>query len=61
MLRTSQVSYSIITNDIIASHCTADVQLLAPHVPFMIAFIAFVGNDDDHTESNIAVAAGLLG
>ena len=40
---------------------TADVHLLAPHVPFMLAFIGFVGNDDDHTDSNVAVAAGLLG
>ena len=27
----------------------------------MITFIDVVGNDDDHTDSNVAVAAGLLG
>ena len=39
----------------------AEVRLLALHVPFMLAFIEHVGNDDDHTDSNVAVAAGLLG
>ena len=37
------------------------MQLIAPHVPFIIAFIGFVGVDDDHTDSNVAIAAGLLG
>lgn len=44
-----------------AKNISADVRLLGPHVPFMITFIDVVGNDDDHTDSNVAVAAGLLG
>ena len=52
---------SIIIHVATLSSSIANVQLLAPHVPFMLAFIGFVGNDDDHTDSNVAVAAGLLG
>lgn len=46
---------------LMTSSLVAQVQLLAPHVPFILSFIGFIGNDDDHTDSNIAVAAGLLG
>jgi len=42
-------------------YISEDVELIAPHVPFIIAFIGFVGVDDDHTDSNVAIAAGLLG
>ena len=62
MLRISLVRLlSIIIHVATLSSSIANVQLLAPHVPFMLAFIGFVGNDDDHTDSNVAVAAGLLG
>ena len=45
----------------LSSLVTADVQLIGPHVPFIVAFIGFIGVDDDHTDSNVAIAAGLLG
>lgn len=32
---------------------------LVTHIPFMLAIISIVG--DDHTDSNVAMAAGLLG
>lgn len=38
-----------------------DVQLLVAHLPFILAFIGSIAIDDDHTDSNVAVAAGLLG
>lgn len=38
-----------------------DIQLLEPHVPFIIQFITMVACDTDRAESNIAACAGLIG
>ena len=40
---------------------SADVQLVMPHVAWMLTFIESIGNDDDKTDNNIASSAGLLG
>ncbi|KAG8330366.1 Importin subunit beta-1 [Homalodisca vitripennis] len=38
-----------------------DIQLLEPHVPFIIQFITMVAYDTDKADSNIAACAGLIG
>jgi len=38
-----------------------DIQLLEPHVPFIIQFITMVACDTDRADSNIAACAGLIG
>ncbi|XP_069697623.1 importin subunit beta-1 isoform X3 [Periplaneta americana] len=38
-----------------------DVQLLEPHVPFIVQFITVVAQDTDHSDSNVAACAGLVG
>lgn len=38
-----------------------DVQLLEPHVPFIVQFITVVAQDTDHADSNVAGSAGLIG
>lgn len=38
-----------------------DVQLLEPHVPFMVQFITIVAQDTDHADGNVAGSAGLVG
>ena len=40
---------------------SADVQVIMPHVPWMLTFIESIGNDEDKTDGNIACSAGLLG
>ncbi|XP_046482449.1 importin subunit beta-1 isoform X1 [Neodiprion pinetum] len=37
------------------------VSLVEPHVPFIIQFITSIAQDREHSDSNIAAAAGLLG
>ncbi|KAL3204797.1 hypothetical protein MRX96_041180 [Rhipicephalus microplus] len=39
----------------------ADVQLLLPHVPHIINFISSIAIDSDHSDTNIASCAGLIG
>ncbi|KAK8758874.1 hypothetical protein V5799_003493 [Amblyomma americanum] len=39
----------------------ADVQLLLPHVPHIISFISSIAIDSDHSDTNIASSAGLIG
>lgn len=38
-----------------------DIQLLEPHVPFMVQFITVVAQDTDHADGNVAGSAGLVG
>jgi importin subunit beta-1 len=38
-----------------------DIQLLEPHVPFIVQFITFVAQDTDHSDSNVSASAGLVG
>lgn len=40
---------------------SADVQLVMPHVPWILTFIESIGNDSDKSDGNISSAAGLLG
>ncbi|XP_021937576.1 importin subunit beta-1 [Zootermopsis nevadensis] len=40
---------------------TPDIQLLEPHVTFIVQFITFVAQDSDHSDSNVAASAGLVG
>jgi len=38
-----------------------DVQLLEPHVLFIVQFITLVAQDTDHSDGNVAASAGLVG
>lgn len=38
-----------------------DVQLLEPHVLFIVQFITLVAQDSDHSDGNVAASAGLVG
>lgn len=38
-----------------------DVQLLLPHVPHIVQFITVIAQDPDHSDSNVASCAGLIG
>lgn len=38
-----------------------DVKLVWPHVTFMVQFVDHIAKDDEHSDSNIACSAGLLG
>lgn len=38
-----------------------DVQLLEPHVPFMIQFITVIALDSEHSDGTVAGCAGLIG
>ncbi|XP_015608846.1 importin subunit beta-1 isoform X3 [Cephus cinctus] len=38
-----------------------DVNLLEPHVPFMIQFITSIARDREHSDGNVAASAGLIG
>lgn len=38
-----------------------DVQLLEPHIPFIVQFIIVVAQDNEHSDATVAVAAGLVG
>ena len=38
-----------------------DVMLMEPHVPFIVQFITVVAQDTDHSDSNVAACAGLVG
>lgn len=38
-----------------------DVQLIAPHVPYIIEFISTIGVDEEVSNSNISASAGLIG
>ncbi|KAL3283319.1 hypothetical protein HHI36_006467 [Cryptolaemus montrouzieri] len=40
---------------------TPELMLLEPHVPFIVQFITVVAQDNEHSDSTIAVAAGLVG
>ncbi|XP_014663042.1 PREDICTED: importin subunit beta-1-like [Priapulus caudatus] len=39
----------------------ADVQLVQPHVVHMVNFVESIANDPDHSDGNVAAAAGLIG
>ena len=39
----------------------ADVNLIWPQVPVMVQLVHTVGSDDEHSDSLVASAAGLLG
>ena len=38
-----------------------EVQLVWPHVPFILAFIDYIGKDPVHTDSNVCSCCGILG
>ncbi|XP_044737597.1 importin subunit beta isoform X1 [Chrysoperla carnea] len=38
-----------------------DIQLLEQHIPFIVRFLIVVARDQDHTDSIIGIAAGLVG
>lgn len=38
-----------------------DIQLIEPHVPFIVQFITVVALDADKADSNVAACAGLVG
>lgn len=40
---------------------TPDVQLVQPHVPYVVQFITHIAQDPDHSDTNIAACAGLIG
>jgi importin subunit beta-1 len=40
---------------------TPDIQLLEPHLSSIVQFITFVAQDSDHSDSNVAASAGLVG
>ncbi|XP_019853838.1 PREDICTED: importin subunit beta-1 isoform X2 [Amphimedon queenslandica] len=40
---------------------SSDIQLIVPHLPWILAFIEIIGNEQEKTDSVIAGAAGLLG
>ena len=46
---------------IFVSHVAADVNLVWPQVPIMVQLIHMVGSDEEHSDSLVASAAGLLG
>ena len=41
--------------------CTADVNLVGPHISTMLQLIELIAKDEDHSDSNVASCAGLLG
>lgn len=40
---------------------TADVNLAGPQIPVMLQLIELIAKDEDHSDSNVASCAGLLG
>ena len=40
---------------------TADLSLVQPHILHIITFIEVIASDQDHSESNVASACGLIG
>jgi len=38
-----------------------DLTLVQPHIMHIIAFIELVSGDQDHSESNVSSACGLVG
>ena len=40
---------------------TADLTVLNPHIMHIIQFIELVATDQDHSESNVSSACGLVG
>ena len=57
-------AYSFTPNNfpiILFSPVSADVNLVWPQVPVMVQLIHMVGSDDEHSDSLVASAAGLLG
>lgn len=44
-----------------ASVSAADVKLVQPRVEFILSFIHHIAEDEDHSDSVVANAAGLIG
>ena len=40
---------------------TADLSLVQPHIMHIIAFLEVIATDQDHSESNVSNACGLVG
>lgn len=40
---------------------TADLLLVQPHIMHIITFIEVIATDQDHSESNVSSACGLVG
>jgi len=56
-------SFTWITHFLIPSTYihTADVNLAGPQIPVMLQLIELIAKDEDHSDSNVASCAGLLG
>jgi len=41
--------------------CAADVNLIMPHVPHIIAFIEQIAADPEHSDAVVGATCGLIG